>query len=85
MIINLIHESCIHLFQINHLVILDISHKTFFKKTFNSEFSDIEVCFTDQNSEAVEVEQRIHIILLLIKVEGKKWLAIHFNQEIEYL
>ena len=69
----------------HHLVILDISHKTFFKKTFNSEFSDIEVCFTDQNSEAVEVEQRIHIILLLIKVEDKKWLAIHFNQEIEYL
>ena len=44
----------------------------YFLKTFNSKFPDIEACFTDQNSEPVEVEQRIPVILLLIKVENKK-------------
>ena len=42
--------------------LLDISQKNFiFLKTFNSEFSLIEVCFTDQNSEPLEIEDEIKI------------------------
>ena len=40
--------------------LLDISHKNFiFLKTFDSEFSYIEVYFTDQNSKHVEIEDKI--------------------------
>ena len=39
--------------------ILDISLKNFiFLKTFNSEFSYIEVWFTDQNSKPLEIEDK---------------------------
>ena len=31
-----------------------------FKKTFNSEYSDIEVWFTDQTSQPLETEDRIN-------------------------
>ena len=34
-------------------------------KTFNSEFSYIEVWFTDQNSKPVEIEDRINITLVI--------------------
>ena len=36
-----------------------------FLKTFNSEFSFIEVWFTDQNSKQVEIEDKIKIILVV--------------------
>ena len=36
-----------------------------FLKTFNSEFSFIEVWFTDQNSRQVEIEDKIKIILVV--------------------
>ena len=40
--------------------LLDISTKKFmFLKTFNSEFSYIEVWFTDQNSKPLEIEDKI--------------------------
>ena len=35
-------------------------------KTFNSEFSYIEVWFTDQNSEPLETEDNINITLVII-------------------
>ena len=46
--------------------LLEISptHRTF-KKTFNSEFQDIEVWFTDQNSEPLEIEDRINLTLVI--------------------
>ena len=44
--------------------LLDISPNNFiFLKTFNSEFSYIEVWFTDQNSKALEIEDKINITL----------------------
>ena len=32
-----------------------------FLKTFNSEYNEIKVCFTDQNSQPLEIEDRIYI------------------------
>ena len=49
--------------------LLGISPKNFiFLKTFDSEFSYIKVWFTDQNSKPLETEDKISIILVLIKV-----------------
>ena len=46
--------------------LLDISPKTFILlKTFNSEFSYIEVWFTDQNSKPLEIEDKINITLVI--------------------
>ena len=36
-----------------------------FLKTFNSEFQDIEVWFTDQNSIPLEIEDRINLTLVI--------------------
>ena len=36
-----------------------------FLKTFNSEFQTIEVWFTDQNSQASEIEDRINLTLVV--------------------
>ena len=45
--------------------LLDISHKNFlFLKTFNPECSYIDVCFTDQNSKPLEIENKININLV---------------------
>ena len=64
MTINKIQESCINLFLINQL--LDMSPKNFvFLKTFDSEFSYIEVLFTDQNSKPLETEDKINIALVI--------------------
>ena len=44
----------------------DISPKQFiFLNTFNSEFSYIEVWFTDQNSKPLEIEDKINITLII--------------------
>ena len=32
-----------------------------FLKTFNSEFQAIEVCYTNQNSQPLEIEERINL------------------------
>ena len=46
--------------------LLDISPKDFiFLKTFNLEFSYIEVWFTDQNSKPLEIENKIKITLVI--------------------
>ena len=46
--------------------LLDISPKNFiFLKTFDSEFSHIEVWFTDQNYKPLEIEDKIHITLVI--------------------
>ena len=36
-----------------------------FLKTFNSEFQDIKICFTDQTSKPLEVEDRINLTLII--------------------
>ena len=36
-----------------------------FLKTFNSEFQNIEVWFTDQNSHPLEIEDRINLTLVI--------------------
>ena len=46
--------------------LLDISLTNFvFLKTFNSEFPYIEVWFTDQNSKAPQIEDKINITLVI--------------------
>ena len=42
-------------------------------KTFNSNFSYIEVWFTDQNSQSLEIEDRINVILVT------KWYSYYEN------
>ena len=36
-----------------------------FLKTFNSEHDDIKVRFTDQNSQALEIEDRINLMMVI--------------------
>ena len=36
-----------------------------FQKTFNSEFQDIKVWFTDQNSQPLEIEDRINLTMVI--------------------
>ena len=46
--------------------LLDISSKNFiFFKTFNSEFSYIELWFTDQSSKPLKTEDKINITLVI--------------------
>ena len=46
--------------------LLDISLEKFlFLKTFNSEFSYVEVWFTDQNSKLLEIEDKINITFVI--------------------
>ena len=56
MIINKIQESCIRSLEIsptNHI----------FLKAFNSEYDEIKVWFTDQNSQPLQTEDRINLTL----------------------
>ena len=46
--------------------LLETAPKNFvFLKTFNLEFSYIEVCFTDQNSKPLEIKDKINITLVI--------------------
>ena len=46
--------------------LLDISRSNhIFLKTFNSEYDEIVVWFTNQNSKPVEIEDRINLIILI--------------------
>ena len=36
-----------------------------FPKTFNSEYNEIEVWFTDQNSKPLEIEDRINLTIVI--------------------
>ena len=47
-------------------IVLDISPKNnIFLKTFISEFEDIEAWFTYQNSQTLEIEDRIKLTLVI--------------------
>ena len=46
--------------------LLEISPKNhIFLKTFNSEFQEMEVWFTNQNSQSLEMEYKINLILIV--------------------
>ena len=46
--------------------LLEISPRIlFFLKTFNSEFEEIKVWFTDQNGKPLELEDRINLTLII--------------------
>ena len=40
-------------------------HSLVFLKTMNTEFSEIEVWFTDQNNNALEIEDNVNIFLII--------------------
>ena len=64
-IISKIQKSCIHLFQASCMVdYLIFQLNILFLKTIESEFSYIEVWFTDQNSKPLEIEDKINITLV---------------------
>ena len=44
--------------------LISISPKSFFLKTMNMEFSEIEVWLTDQNNNALEIEDNANISLI---------------------
>ena len=66
-IINKIQEFCIHLFQSKRFEsLLEISPTNHtFLKIFNSEFLAIEIWFTDQNGQPLEIEDRINLTLVI--------------------
>ena len=65
MIINKIQEYCTLLFQINHSL-LEISPRNhIILKTFNSEYDKIKVWFSDQNSQPLEIEDRINLTMVI--------------------
>ena len=64
MIINKIQESCIRLFQLFGSLLDSSSTNLISLKIFNSEFQAIEVCFTDQNNQPLEIVDRINLTLL---------------------
>ena len=46
--------------------LLEISQiKHIFLKTFNSEYDEIIVWFTDQNSQSLEIEDRINLVMVI--------------------
>ena len=46
--------------------LLDISPPShIFLKTFNSEYNEIDVWFTDQNSRSLEIEDRIYLTMII--------------------
>ena len=47
--------SLLEIFPTNHI----------FLKTFNSEYDEIKVWFTDQNSKPLEIEDRINLTMLI--------------------
>ena len=67
MIISKIQKYYIHLFQIKPFgSVLEISPAIhIFLKTFNSEYDEIIIWFNDQNSQPLEVEDRINLTMVI--------------------
>ena len=66
MIINKIQKSCIRVPNNPFCRLLEIyPTNNIFLKTFNSEYSEIKVCFTDQNSKPLEIESRINLTMVI--------------------
>ena len=66
--------------------LLDISPRSFtFSKTLNSEFSYIEVWFTDRNSKPLEIVYKINITSVInLRLTYYKWCVIQLSLKIEY-
>ena len=64
MIINKTQECYLNLFQINRLVAISTTSHIFFK-TFNSEYDETKVWFTDQNNKPLEIEDRINLMMII--------------------
>ena len=58
----MIQRFCIHLLQTN---LTFLQKKIVLLKAFNSEFQKIEVWFTDQNSQPLEIEDKINLTLMI--------------------
>ena len=69
MIINTHQKFYLAFFQINNLDIgqlINISPITLtMMNTVNSEFSHIKVCFTDQFSKPLEIEDNVNLMLII--------------------
>ena len=69
--------------------LLDISpKKIIFSKTFNSELSYIGMWFADQNSNPLDIDERINVTFLIncsIKYKTYITYTVQLTQEIEYL
>ena len=65
MIINKIQVSCMHLFQPISSSLEISPTNLILLKTFGSKFQAIEVCFTDQNSQPLEIEDIVNLTLLI--------------------
>ena len=66
MIINKIQEYYIPLSPKPFGSLLEISPANhIFLKTFNSEYDEIKVWFTDQNSKPLEIEDRINLTIVI--------------------
>ena len=50
--------------QYGQLIIIS-PHSLAFLKTMNTDFSKIEICFTDQNNNALEIEDNVNISLII--------------------
>ena len=67
-ILSILDSRVLHTFVSNKPFgsLLEISPKNcVFLKTFNSEFQNIRVWFTDQNSQPLEIEYRINLTLVI--------------------
>ena len=64
MIINKTQECYLNLFQINRLVVISTTNHIFLK-TFNFEYDETKVWFTDQNSKPLEMEDRINLTVII--------------------
>ena len=65
MITNKIQEYYIRLFQINQLLEISPTNHIFLK-TFKLEYDEIKVkWFTDENSQALEIEDRINLAMVI--------------------
>ena len=66
MIINKVQDFCTFVPNKSFGQLLDISPKNFISlKTFNPDFSYIEVGFTDQNAKPLKIEDKINIALVI--------------------
>ena len=54
-VLNKFFGSLLEMSPANHIIL----------KTFNSEFQDIEVWLTDQNSQLLEIEDRINLTVVI--------------------
>ena len=67
MVINKIREHCRLFYQnkpFGSLLEISPAHHIFLK-TFNSEYNEIEVWFTDQNSKPSEIQYRINLTMVI--------------------